>query len=34
MPHLLEAARSDATEGEMVAALQDVFGGYSEAPVF
>jgi methylmalonyl-CoA mutase N-terminal domain/subunit len=34
MPHLLEAARVDATEGEMVAALQDVFGGYSEAPVF
>jgi methylmalonyl-CoA mutase, N-terminal domain len=34
MPHLLEAARADATEGEMVAALQDVFGGYSEAPVF
>jgi methylmalonyl-CoA mutase N-terminal domain/subunit len=34
MPHLLEAARANATEGEMVAALQDVFGGYSEAPVF
>ncbi len=34
MPHLLEATRADATEGEMVQALQDVFGGYSEAPVF
>jgi methylmalonyl-CoA mutase N-terminal domain/subunit len=34
MPHLLEAVRADATEGEMVAALQEVFGGYSEAPVF
>ena len=34
MPHLLEATRADATEGEMVAALQEVFGGYSEAPVF
>jgi methylmalonyl-CoA mutase N-terminal domain/subunit len=34
MPYLLEAARADATEGEMVTALQEVFGGYSEAPVF
>jgi methylmalonyl-CoA mutase N-terminal domain/subunit len=34
MPHLLEAARAQATEGEMVAALQEIFGGYSEAPVF
>jgi methylmalonyl-CoA mutase N-terminal domain/subunit len=34
MPYLLEAARAEATEGEMVAALQEVFGGYSEAPVF
>jgi methylmalonyl-CoA mutase N-terminal domain/subunit len=34
VPHLLEAVRADATEGEMVAALQHVFGGYSEAPVF
>jgi methylmalonyl-CoA mutase N-terminal domain/subunit len=34
MPYLLEAVQADATEGEMVAALQEVFGGYSEAPVF
>jgi methylmalonyl-CoA mutase N-terminal domain/subunit len=34
MPPLLEAARAEATEGEMVAALQEVFGSYSEAPVF
>ena len=34
MPLLLEAARADATEGEIVNALQTVFGSYSEAPVF
>ncbi len=34
MPYLVEAARAEVTEGEMVAALQEVFGGYSEAPVF
>ncbi len=34
MPLLLEAARADATEGEMVQTLQTVFGTYSEAPVF
>ena len=34
MPLLLEAARADATEGEIVKALQTVFGSYSEAPVF
>ncbi len=34
MPLLLEAARCDATEGEIVKALQTVFGSYSEAPVF
>jgi methylmalonyl-CoA mutase N-terminal domain/subunit len=34
MPLLLEAARADATEGEIVTALQTVFGSYSEAPVF
>jgi methylmalonyl-CoA mutase N-terminal domain/subunit len=34
MPHLLHAVRADATEGEMVVALQEVFGGYTEAPVF
>ena len=34
MPCLLEAARARATEGEMVAALQEVFGSYTEQPVF
>jgi methylmalonyl-CoA mutase N-terminal domain/subunit len=34
MPHLLEAARAEATEGEMVQALQRVFGSFTEAPVF
>jgi methylmalonyl-CoA mutase N-terminal domain/subunit len=34
MPNLLECARADATEGEIVAALQEVFGSYREAPIF
>jgi methylmalonyl-CoA mutase N-terminal domain/subunit len=34
MPHLLDAVRAESTEGEMVQALQEVFGGYTEAPVF
>jgi methylmalonyl-CoA mutase N-terminal domain/subunit len=34
MPHLLDAARAHATEGEIVHALQDVFGSYAETPVF
>jgi len=34
MPLLLDAARADATEGEMVHALQAVFGTYREAPAF
>ena len=34
MPLLLEAARAEATEGEIVKTLQTVFGSYSEAPVF
>jgi methylmalonyl-CoA mutase N-terminal domain/subunit len=34
MPALLDAARAHATEGEMVAALQAVFGTYTETPVF
>jgi methylmalonyl-CoA mutase, N-terminal domain len=34
MPNLLECARASATEGEIVAALQDVFGSYRETPVF
>jgi methylmalonyl-CoA mutase, N-terminal domain len=34
MPLLLECARADATEGEMVQALQRVFGSYTETPAF
>jgi methylmalonyl-CoA mutase, N-terminal domain len=34
MEPLLEAARSHATEGEIIGALQDVFGSYTETPVF
>jgi methylmalonyl-CoA mutase N-terminal domain/subunit len=34
MPLLIEAARAEATEGEMVETLQRVFGTYREAPAF
>jgi methylmalonyl-CoA mutase, N-terminal domain len=34
MPHLLEATRAEATEGEIVQALQSVFGTYTESPAF
>ena len=34
MPRLLDAARVHASEGEIVHALQDVWGDYREAPVF
>jgi len=34
MPPIIEAARARATEGEMVAAMQDIFGTYTESPVF
>jgi methylmalonyl-CoA mutase N-terminal domain/subunit len=34
MPYLLEAARAEATEGEMVQTLQQVFGTYTESPAF
>jgi methylmalonyl-CoA mutase N-terminal domain/subunit len=34
MPLLLDAARAEVTEGEIVSALQTVFGSYREAPVF
>jgi methylmalonyl-CoA mutase N-terminal domain/subunit len=33
MPALLDAARSYATEGEIMATLADVFGRYVERPV-
>jgi methylmalonyl-CoA mutase, N-terminal domain len=34
MPALLDAARAHCTEGEIVGALQSVFGTYTETPVF
>jgi methylmalonyl-CoA mutase N-terminal domain/subunit len=34
MPNLLSCARVHATEGEIVEALQEVFGTYTETPVF
>jgi methylmalonyl-CoA mutase N-terminal domain/subunit len=34
MPLLLDAARVHASEGEIVHALQDVWGSYTETPVF
>jgi methylmalonyl-CoA mutase N-terminal domain/subunit len=34
MPNLLDCARVHATEGEIVASLQHVFGTYTETPVF
>jgi methylmalonyl-CoA mutase N-terminal domain/subunit len=34
MPYLLEAARAEVTEGEMVQGLQTVFGSYTESPAF
>jgi methylmalonyl-CoA mutase, N-terminal domain len=34
MPALLDCARAHASEGEIVKALQAVFGTYTEAPVF
>jgi methylmalonyl-CoA mutase N-terminal domain/subunit len=34
MPALIEAARADVTEGEMVQALQAVFGRHKQLMVF
>jgi methylmalonyl-CoA mutase N-terminal domain/subunit len=34
MPPIIDAARARASQGEMVAALQDVFGTYTETPVY
>jgi methylmalonyl-CoA mutase N-terminal domain/subunit len=34
MPPIVEAARARVTEGEMIAAMQEVFGTYTESPVF
>ncbi len=34
MPKFIAAARARASEGEMISALQEVYGTYSEVPVF
>jgi methylmalonyl-CoA mutase N-terminal domain/subunit len=34
MPHLLDATRAHASEGEIVQALQEVWGAHREAPAF
>jgi methylmalonyl-CoA mutase N-terminal domain/subunit len=34
MPLLVDAARVHATEGELISGLQDVWGSYTESPVF
>ncbi len=34
MPVLLDCARAHASEGEMIDALQEIFGHYTETPVF
>ena len=34
MPRFLECARARASQGEMVSSLQQVFGRYTESPVF
>jgi methylmalonyl-CoA mutase N-terminal domain/subunit len=34
MPYFCECARARVSEGEMVTALQEVFGSYTESPVF
>ena len=34
MEPLLDCARAHASEGEIIASLQQVFGDYSETPVF
>ncbi len=34
MPRFLDCARARTSEGEMVAALQEVFGTYTESPIF
>jgi methylmalonyl-CoA mutase N-terminal domain/subunit len=34
MAPIIAAARARASEGEMIAALQEVFGTYTESPVF
>ncbi len=34
MPQLIDCARSRVSEGEMIEAMQRVFGTYTETPVY
>jgi methylmalonyl-CoA mutase N-terminal domain/subunit len=34
MPPLIDAARVHVSEGEMIHALQEVWGSYTETPVY
>jgi methylmalonyl-CoA mutase N-terminal domain/subunit len=34
MPQLIDAARAHVSEGEIVEALQEIWGDYRESPVF
>jgi methylmalonyl-CoA mutase N-terminal domain/subunit len=34
VPAILECVRARATEGEIITALREVFGTYTEVPVF
>jgi methylmalonyl-CoA mutase N-terminal domain/subunit len=34
MPLLIDAARAHASEGELIEALQEVWGSYTETPVY
>ncbi len=34
MPYFIDAARARASEGEIIASLQEVFGTYTETPIF
>ena len=34
MPTLLECARAHASEGEIIAALQEVLGSFQDTPIY
>ena len=34
MPTLLECARAHVSEGEIIAALQEVFGSFQDTPIY
>jgi len=34
MPPLIRCARAHVTEGEIIGSLQDVWGSYTETPIF